>query len=154
MRLALLILWLVAPDLRALQLYERMQFQPADPKDDAARRVVEVLLKKEHWVGAYSSLAEKFGQFPEGLVVTVDFDLPGEELAQGGSRRTKGIVSFNLEKLAEAWRTKWTGQWQYDVGDEAFTNDIGGTALVFAVQPTKVLAFGKGTYSHTRYTPR
>ena len=104
MRLALLILWVLAPDLRALQLYERMQFQPADPKDDAARRVVEVLLKKEHWVGAYSSLAEKFGHFPEGLVVTVDFDLPGDELAQGGSRRTKGIVSFNLEKLAEAQR--------------------------------------------------
>jgi hypothetical protein len=35
-----------------------------------------------------------------------------------------------------------------------FRNDIGGPALVFAVDPAKVLAFGKGTFSHTRHVPR
>ncbi|RPH39911.1 MAG: hypothetical protein EHM91_11740 [Planctomycetota bacterium] len=104
MRLALLMLWLLAPDLRALQLYERMQFQPVDPKNDAARRVVEILQKKEHWVGAYSALSDRFGPFPDDLVVAVNFDLQGEELAQGGGLKSKGIVSFNLEKLAEAQR--------------------------------------------------
>ncbi|PUB24095.1 pyridoxamine 5'-phosphate oxidase [Promicromonospora sp. AC04] len=59
-----------------------------------------------------------------------------------------------LERLAAAWRTKWAGQWQYDVGDGAFRNDVGGTALVFAVEPAKVLAFGKGTFTHTRHVPR
>jgi general stress protein 26 len=59
-----------------------------------------------------------------------------------------------LERLAAAWRTKWAGEWQYEVGDGAFRNDVGGTALVFAVDPTKVLAFGKGTYTHTRHVPR
>ncbi|MFI6426071.1 pyridoxamine 5'-phosphate oxidase family protein [Promicromonospora sp. NPDC050880] len=59
-----------------------------------------------------------------------------------------------LERLADAWRGKWTGQWQYEVGDGAFRNDVGGTALVFAVDPAKVLAFGKGTYTHTRHVPR
>ncbi len=59
-----------------------------------------------------------------------------------------------LERLAAAWRTKWAGQWQYDVGDGAFRNDVGGTALVFVVEPAKVLAFGKGTFSHTRHVPR
>lgn len=73
-------------------------------------------------------------------------------MVEGPARRVTDRRT--LEKLAAAWRTKWTGQWQYEVGEEAFTNDVGGTALVFAVQPTKVLAFGKGTYSHTRYTPR
>ena len=59
-----------------------------------------------------------------------------------------------LERLAAAWRTKWAGQWQYGVGDDAFRNDVGGTALVFAVDPAKVLAFGKGTFTHTRHVPR
>jgi hypothetical protein len=27
----------------------------------------------------------------------------------------------------------------------------GGMALVFEVKPTKILAFAKGTFSHTRY---
>jgi hypothetical protein len=103
-RFALLILFVLAPDLRALELYERMQFQRADPKDEEARRVVEILMKKEHWVGAFSALAEKFGHFPDGLVVTVDFNHSGEELAQAGGRKTKGIVSFNLDRLAEGQR--------------------------------------------------
>jgi general stress protein 26 len=59
-----------------------------------------------------------------------------------------------LERLAAAWRTKWDGQWQYEVADDGFRNDVGGPALVFAVEPTKVLAFGKGTFSHTRHVPR
>jgi hypothetical protein len=104
MRLALLMLGVLAPDLRALELYERMQFQPVDTKDDAARRVVEILRKKDHWVGAYSALSDRFGPFPDDLVVAVNFDLQGEELAQGGGRKSKGIVSFNLEKLAEGQR--------------------------------------------------
>jgi hypothetical protein len=104
MRGAVLILGLLAPDLRALELYERMQFQSVDAKDEAARRLLEVLRKKEHWVGAYSALAEKFGPFPDDLVVTVDFNLRGEEVAQGGGRKSRGVVSFNLEKLAEAQR--------------------------------------------------
>jgi general stress protein 26 len=59
-----------------------------------------------------------------------------------------------LARLAAAWRTKWDGRWVYEVGDGVFLNDVGGPALVFAVEPTKVLAFGKGTFSHTRHVPR
>jgi nitroimidazol reductase NimA-like FMN-containing flavoprotein (pyridoxamine 5'-phosphate oxidase superfamily) len=40
-----------------------------------------------------------------------------------------------LERLAAAWRTKWDGRWQYERGDGAFRNDVGGPALVFAVDP-------------------
>ena len=31
--------------------------------------------------------------------------------------------------------------------------DADGPVLVFAVRPVKVLAFGKGEFSHTRYRP-
>lgn len=62
-----------------------------------------------------------------------------------------------LERLAAAWATKWTGQWRFQVADGGFAQtDAGGDGpvLVFAVKPAKVLAFGKGEFSHTRYRPR
>lgn len=55
-----------------------------------------------------------------------------------------------LRRLADAWRTKWDGQWQFDVGDGVFRHE-GGEALVFSVAPTKVLAFGKQPFTHTRH---
>jgi hypothetical protein len=55
-----------------------------------------------------------------------------------------------LHRLAAAWRTKWDGQWQYEVRDGAFHHEV-GTAQVYAVAPTKVLAFGKGRFTHTRH---
>ena len=57
-----------------------------------------------------------------------------------------------LRRLAEAWRGKWDGRWHYEVADGAFRHEGGeGTALVFRVAPTKVLAFGTGTFTHTRH---
>jgi hypothetical protein len=55
-----------------------------------------------------------------------------------------------LRRLADAWRAKWDGRWQFGVRDRSFHHDA-GAALVFCVQPTKVLAFGKGTFTHTRH---
>jgi general stress protein 26 len=55
-----------------------------------------------------------------------------------------------LTRLADAWRTKWDGRWHYEVRAGAFHHE-GGAALVFRVAPTKVLAFGKGTFTHTRH---
>ena len=57
-----------------------------------------------------------------------------------------------LERLAAIWTTKWDGRWQYEVGNGAFHQERGGEALVFAVTPSKVLAFAKGDpFSHTRH---
>lgn len=56
-----------------------------------------------------------------------------------------------LERLAAAWATKWNGRWHYQVHNGAFRHENGGTALVFLVTPTKILAFGKGSFSHTRH---
>ncbi|HEX6673636.1 MAG TPA: pyridoxamine 5'-phosphate oxidase family protein [Actinomycetes bacterium] len=55
-----------------------------------------------------------------------------------------------LERLAQAWTTKWDGRWRYEARDGAFHHEA-GVAMVFSVKPTKVLAFGKGTFSHTRH---
>jgi nitroimidazol reductase NimA-like FMN-containing flavoprotein (pyridoxamine 5'-phosphate oxidase superfamily) len=55
-----------------------------------------------------------------------------------------------LERLAAAWTAKWNGQWRYQVRDGAFYHD-NGNALVYSVRPRKVLAFGKGSFSHTRH---
>jgi nitroimidazol reductase NimA-like FMN-containing flavoprotein (pyridoxamine 5'-phosphate oxidase superfamily) len=55
-----------------------------------------------------------------------------------------------LRRLADAWSRKWDGQWRYEVRDGRFHHDA-GEAICFKVAPTKVLAFGKGTFSHTRY---
>jgi hypothetical protein len=55
-----------------------------------------------------------------------------------------------LRRLADAWTHKWDGQWRYEVRDGRFRHS-GGEAIVFKVAPIKVLAFGKGTFSHTRH---
>ena len=58
--------------------------------------------------------------------------------------------SERLQRLADAWRRKWDGRWQYEVRDGSFHQED-GDALVFSVAPAKVLAFGKGTFAHTRH---
>jgi general stress protein 26 len=55
-----------------------------------------------------------------------------------------------LHSLAGEWATKWDGRWRFQVSNGRFHHDA-GDALVFAVKPTKALAFGKGTFSQTRY---
>ena len=79
-------------------------------------------------------------QWDEGLDVVVE----------GEARRVTDRAV--LEQLAAAWAKKWDGQWQFTVTDEGFGHEQGG-AFVFAVQPTKVLAFGKSPFSHTRHLP-
>ena len=56
-----------------------------------------------------------------------------------------------LQRLAQAWTTKWDGRWQYQARDGAFHHEGGGTALVFSVTPTKILAFSKGSFGQTRH---
>jgi hypothetical protein len=62
-----------------------------------------------------------------------------------------------LERLAAAWAEKWDGRWIYEPVDGGFahgTDDPGdghGPVHVYAVRPSKVLAFGKDPFSQTRY---
>jgi general stress protein 26 len=59
-----------------------------------------------------------------------------------------------LERLAAAWAATWDGRWRYQVTNEGFAHPgAGGRVLVFAVRATKIIAFAKGRFSHTRYLP-
>ncbi len=53
--------------------------------------------------------------------------------------------------LAEGWRSKYHGDWDFAVEDGMFHHEDGGSAVVFEVIPTKVLAFAKGVFAQTRY---
>ena len=55
-----------------------------------------------------------------------------------------------LNALANLWRTKYHGDWDFTVKDGMFHHD-GGSAVVFEVSPVKVLAFAKGLFAQTRY---
>jgi general stress protein 26 len=54
-----------------------------------------------------------------------------------------------LRQLAALWKSKL--DWDFAVGEDGFRDPDGRTGLVFGVTPAKVLAFGKGVYSQTRY---
>jgi PPOX class probable F420-dependent enzyme len=69
-------------------------------------------------------------------------------VVEGAAERVTNDVQ--LQRLADAWATKYDGDWQYEVADGAFQHE-GGEALVFRVKPTKVLAFAKGDFAQTRY---
>jgi general stress protein 26 len=71
-------------------------------------------------------------------------------MVEGVAERVTDPAALN--RLAAAWATKWDGQWQFEVTDAGFAS-AGNTALVFAVRPTKILAFAKGGFSQTRYVP-
>jgi general stress protein 26 len=56
-----------------------------------------------------------------------------------------------LHILADLWREKYHGDWDFTVQDEMFHDTDGGSAVVFEVAPAKVLAFAKGAFAQTRY---
>jgi general stress protein 26 len=56
-----------------------------------------------------------------------------------------------LQVLADLWRSKYSGDWDFSVGQGLFHHEDGGTAAVFELTPAKVLAFAKGRFAQTRY---
>jgi general stress protein 26 len=55
-----------------------------------------------------------------------------------------------LQRLADAYETKYGSEWHFDVGDGVFaTSEV--EAAVFRIEPTKVLAFAKEPHAQTTY---
>ena len=54
-----------------------------------------------------------------------------------------------LAVLAGLWKSKL--DWDFQVGEDAFTDGAGRNGLVYGVAPVKVLSFGKDPYTQTRY---
>lgn len=62
------------------------------------------------------------------------------------------VDDHRLRQLAEAWKTKWDGQWQFVARDGTFYHEGNeGEAFVFEVVPTKVLSFSKADDAATRH---
>ena len=55
-----------------------------------------------------------------------------------------------LQVLADLWRSKYSGDWDYKVGNGVFIHGV-GEALVFEVSPVKILSFVRGRFAQTRY---
>jgi general stress protein 26 len=56
-----------------------------------------------------------------------------------------------LRTLADLWRSKYQGDWDFAVDHGVFRHGDGGAAVVFGVAPVKVLAFAKGRFAQTRF---
>ncbi len=56
-----------------------------------------------------------------------------------------------LRGVADLWRSKYHGDWEFTVEDGLFHHEDGGSAVVFGIAPVKVLAFSKGVFAQTRY---
>jgi PPOX class probable F420-dependent enzyme len=104
--------------------------------------------------GADEQKARNIANDPHVVLTTGSTDWDGgiDVVVEGRARRVteRGV----LEQLAAAWAQKWDGRWRFESTDDGFRDGDGGLALVFAVRPTKVLAFAKGTFGHTRYLPQ
>lgn len=57
--------------------------------------------------------------------------------------------SAMLHRLAAAYGTKYGEHWRFTVRDDGAFIGAGGAALVYRLTPS--VAFGKGTYSQTRW---
>jgi general stress protein 26 len=89
---------------------------------------------------------------PHVLLTVADrrWDEGLDVVAEGDAVRVSDDAT--LKQLAQAWATKWDGRWNYEVRDGYFGHpghDF--QVLVYRVQPVKVLAFGQGTFTHTRH---
>jgi general stress protein 26 len=69
-------------------------------------------------------------------------------VVEGAARRVS--EDARLQPLADAWRTKYRGDWDFKVRNGAFVHEA-GEALVYEVRPTKVIAFAKGDFAQTSY---
>ncbi len=69
-------------------------------------------------------------------------------VVEGRAERVTGYEV--LRRLADAWREKYDGEWDFDNDDESFDHQ-GGPAYVFWVVPTKVIAFAKSPHGQTTF---
>jgi hypothetical protein len=72
----------------------------------------------------------------------------GIDIVLEGKAR-EGAEQRVLEDVSQAFRTKWDGRWEFEARDGKFFHPAGFEVQLFSVQPTKVLAFAKGTFGHT-----
>ena len=70
-------------------------------------------------------------------------------VVEGSARRATSPE--DLERAAAAYVEKYGEAWRFTVEGEGLSAPEAGTAGLFVVEPTKVLAFGKDPHSQTAY---
>jgi general stress protein 26 len=81
-----------------------------------------------------------------------DWDEGIDVVVEGEAERVED--RDRLERAVAVWTTKWDGRWNYVVTDTGFEDPDDpdhNQILVFAVRPERVLAFGKGNFTHTSH---
>ena len=56
-----------------------------------------------------------------------------------------------LAQLADAYREKYSGDWDFAADDEGFQHSDGGRAHVFRVPAAKVIAYAKSPHGQTTF---
>ena len=72
-------------------------------------------------------------------------------VVEGAVQRLTGTQA--LTPLADTYREKYNGEWDFTATDEEFVHPDGGVAHVFRVTPTKVIAFAKSPHGQTTFRP-
>jgi general stress protein 26 len=70
-------------------------------------------------------------------------------VVEGSVDRVRGRDA--LQRLADAWESKYGSVWHYDVGDDVFLHEHGAEAAVFRIAAAKVMAFGKDPHGQTTF---
>ncbi|GAA3350985.1 pyridoxamine 5'-phosphate oxidase family protein [Amorphoplanes nipponensis] len=93
--------------------------------------------------------AKNLARRPECVLSTGSSRLHGglDVVVEGVALRVTGPE--RLRALAALWKARL--DWDFEVGEGAFRDPAGRTGLVYGIRPAKVLAFGKGPYTQTRY---
>jgi general stress protein 26 len=81
-----------------------------------------------------------------------DWDQGLDIVVEGEAERVED--RDRLERVAGVWSGKWDGRWNYVVTNNGFEHPDDADhdqIMVFAVRPERVLAFGKGGFSHTSH---
>lgn len=141
----------------------------ADGRPHVTPLVAVWLDGKAHFsTGATEQKGVNLGTNPNVVLTTGcnAWDSGLDVMVEGEARRVTDRAT--LERLAGAWRTKWDGSWRFEVTDEGFASTgADPTALVYAVEPKRVLAFGRRrldepsgdtmpapvAFTHTRHLP-
>jgi general stress protein 26 len=100
--------------------------------------------------GAQEQKARNLDRNPQCVLTTgtPTMDTGLDVIVEGTARRVTD--RDRLGTLAELWRERLG--WDFQVGEESFSADGDRKALVFAVPPAKILAFGKSEPpSQTRF---
>jgi general stress protein 26 len=101
--------------------------------------------------GADERKAKNIERNPHVLLTTGSqkWDQGFDIVVEGEARRVTDEPL--LQRLADAWLSKYGPAWKFEVRDHGFVSSDQGRPLVFEVAPRKAMGFKKGPFSQTTW---